>query len=177
MQPNDNANMQNSHVAGAAVGPLRRAVLVTMAVGLAVTLALSNTRTTRANDDEAAADLPEAACSNATLHGDYASTLTGTVFAGPNQIVLRGVVMNHFDGHGNSTQVDFVTHNGVPESSDWRPATGTYQINPDCTGTREIHFADGEPPLHVRIVVADHGRRFEAALENAAVGGSATKVR
>ena len=85
--------------------------------------------------------------------------------------------MTHFDGHGNFSQVDFVTVNGVPEMSDWRPATGTYEVNPDCTGTSAINFNDGSPSLNGRFVVVDGGRQIMGIVEGIATGGIGIKVR
>jgi hypothetical protein len=52
-------------------------------------------------------------------------------------LALAGIVKTTYDGKGNFTQVDAVGINGniVPG---WRPGTGTYSVNPDCTGTATI---------------------------------------
>jgi hypothetical protein len=152
---------------------LRPAIPVALAVGLASTLALGTVWSVTADND----DDGQARCSNQTLRGDYGFAIGGTIFAGPNQILLRGVAMTHFDGHGNSSQVDFATRNGVPMSTDWRPATGTYEINPDCTGTAEISPSDGSPTLHLRLVVVDRGRQILTVVETAGTGSTGIKVR
>jgi hypothetical protein len=119
------------------------------AVGLALALATSGTPALRADDDG-----PKT-CSNRTLRGDYGFTIGGTILppSPAPALLLRGLALTRFDGHGNFSQVDFVTVNGAPSRTDWRPATGTYDVNPDCTGTAEINFPDGPPTLHL------HGRR------------------
>ena len=55
---------------------------------------------------------------------------------GPN-LTLRTLVLAHFDGEGNINEVDHVVLNGTPPAAqdEWRPSTGTYTINPDCTGS------------------------------------------
>jgi hypothetical protein len=83
--------------------------------------------------------------------------------------------MTHFDGHGNLSQVDFVTINGGPSGSEWRPGTGTYEVNPDCTGTAEIHFTDGQPTVNLRMVVVGGGRQVMNIVEGNATG--ATGIR
>jgi hypothetical protein len=120
--------------------------------------------------------LSQPRCSNRTLHGSYAFNIDGTIVAGPNRLLLRGLAMTQFDGDGNLTQVDFTTINGVPAGTDWRPATGTYEINPDCTGAIEIVPSDASPTLRLRMVVADHGRTIYNIVEGNPTGATGTKV-
>ena len=105
-----------------------------------------------------ASSSPQARCSNRTLHGSYALNIDGTIIAGPNRLLLRGVAMREFDGRGNVSQVDFTTINGAPAGTEWRSGSGTYELNPDCTGTMGIIQSDGSPTLRLRLVVANHGR-------------------
>ena len=110
-------------------------------------------------------------CSNDTLKGDYGFSIEGTILAGtPNAFLVRGVAMTHFDGHGNLSQVDFTTRNGVPLTPDWRPAAGTYGINPDCTGTAQIIQGDGTPTVNLRLVVVDRGREVRTIVVGNATG-------
>src|SRR6476619_774551 len=51
-------------------------------------------------------------CSNRTLRGSYGFAIDGTIIAGPNRLLLRGLAMTEFDGRGSLTQVDFTTNNG-----------------------------------------------------------------
>jgi hypothetical protein len=116
-------------------------------------------------------------CSNRTLSGDYGFSIDGTILAGtPNAILLRGVAMTRFDGHGNLSQVDFATRNGVPIAPDWRPAAGTYEINADCTGTAQIIPADGSPTLNLRLVVVDRGREVRTTVVGNATGSVGIRV-
>ena len=50
-------------------------------------------------------------CSNRTLRGNYAFNIDGTIVAGTNRLLLRGLAMTQFDGRGNLSQVDFTTIN------------------------------------------------------------------
>lgn len=112
-----------------------------------------------------------ARCTDRTIRGDYGFSIEGTILAGtPNAFLLRGVAMTRFDGEGNLSQVDFTTRNGVPMSADWRPATGTYVVNPDCTGTAEIVQSDGTPTVRLRLVVVDHGREIRTVVVGNASG-------
>jgi hypothetical protein len=108
---------------------------------------------TRFRDDER--------CTNRSLHGKYAFAIEGLFVDAPTPLPLRGVAMTHFDGRGNLSQVDHVVFNGTPPPLDWTPATGTYNINPDCTGEAEI-IIPGSPfsPVILRLVVADNGTQI-----------------
>ncbi len=96
------------------------------------------------------------ACSNATIHGSYAFTIHGTVFL-PNgaTLLIDGLAKTTFDGNGNLTQLDAVATNGnVPPG--WRLSTGTYSLQPNCTGTMTVTNGD-QPLLHLQIIVAQSG--------------------
>lgn len=105
----------------------------------------------------------QAACSNATLDDDYAFTISGQVLAPPPAAgPVTGVALTHFDGQGNMTQIDHVVHNGVLPVEEWRPGSGPYQVNADCTGWMTIKPeptvpADGSPELKVVFVVSKNG--------------------
>jgi hypothetical protein len=144
-----------------------------MAIGLAGILALGLGRSVRAHDD----DDDGGRCSNRTLRGDYGFDIGGTILAGPKAGPLRGVAMTHFDGHGGLSQVDFVTNNGVPASTDWRPATGSYDLDANCTGSAQLNFSDGSPTLHLRLVVVRGGREIRTIVLGNATGSTGIKVR
>src|SRR5208282_5210098 len=61
-------------------------------------------------------------CSNATLKGDYAFTVSGTIWVTDAQGILEavqrdGIAMTHFDGIENLSQVDYVLsgYNNLPK--------------------------------------------------------------
>ena len=118
----------------------------------------------------------QAPCSNHTLRGSYALNIDGTIIAGPNRLLLRGVAIRQFDGRGNMSQVDFTTINGAPAGTEWRSGSGTYELNSDCTGTMEIIQSDGSPTLRLRLVVGDHGRTTYDISEGNSTGATGTKV-
>ena len=124
-------------------------------------------------------------CSNATLTGDYAFTVSGKIFLPSGIIVEReGVAMTHFDGTGNLSQVDFVLSSpnaGPPPGTApvdpitgfHTQETGTYAVHSDCTGTFTIHF----PPfttstggsisgaiIVVKFVLSDGGRSIHTVV-------------
>ena len=96
------------------------------------------------------------ACSNETIRGSYAFTIHGQVFL-PNgfTLLIDGLAKQTFDGKGNLTQVDAVATNGNLAPG-WRPGTGTYSVNPDCTGTQTI-VIENMPDLHLQFIVAQSG--------------------
>jgi hypothetical protein len=152
--------------------PFVRAIPVVMAMGLALSLGLSTARDVNANGSRHRRE-----CGNDTLRGDYGFSIDGQILAGPRTGLLRGVAMTHFDGDGDLSQVDFTTINGIPTGTDWRPATGTYDINPDCTGTAQLNFTDGSPSLHLRLVVVDDGQEVRTIVQGNATGSVGIKVR
>ena len=112
------------------------------------------------------------ACSNATLRGNYAFAITGQIIApAPAAGLVSGVARTYFDGTGNLQQVDHVVHNGVPPQEDWRPGSGTYSINADCTGWMTItpqptNPADNGAELKLYIVVTENGRKIQTVVSS-----------
>jgi hypothetical protein len=160
----------------------KTALELAMTAGFALLLTLSGPQGARADeprgDAETADDASDShdACSERTLRGDYAFAIDGTILAGPSPLLLRGVAMTHFDGRGNLHQVDFVTLNGIASGTDWRPATGTYEVDADCTGKMQLNPA-GAPPLNLRLVVGDGGRQLWTVVIGNATGSVGTRVR
>jgi hypothetical protein len=82
-------------------------------------------------------------CSNADLKGDY-----GFSFHGTNLGLKVGMVMVgkfNADGQGNLKGTESQSVNGKVARG---PFTGTYVVNPDCTGSAEITFM---PPNAERV--------------------------
>jgi len=97
------------------------------------------------------------ACSNSTIQGSYAFTIHGTLFLpSGSTLVVDGIDKVTFDGKGNFTQVDAVAMNGHLDAPGWRPGTGTYSVNPDCTGTSTI-VIPGSPDVHTQFIVSQSG--------------------
>jgi len=121
-------------------------------------------------------------CSNSTLKGDYAFTVSGQIFNQNGTFTqVNGVAMTNFDGEadaqgkGSLTQVDFIVSNppllGPPPPTD--PLTGfrtqesgTYQVFPDCTGKATINFPPLQHGLVIQItfVLSNQGRKIHAVV-------------
>ena len=72
-------------------------------------------------------------CTNATLKGDYSYVQNGTVVGeGP----FASLGFTRFDGEGGLTTIEFTSRNGMiaPDPEPVIFGSGTYQVNPDCTG-------------------------------------------
>ena len=101
------------------------------------------------------------ACSNLTIKGTYAFTIHGTVFLpGGFTLLIDGLAKTTFDGNGNITQLDAVAANGNVAPG-WRVSTGTYSVNPDCTGSFTITNGD-QPPIDAQFIVAQAGNTIHA---------------
>lgn len=76
-----------------------------------------------------------------------------------------GVAITRFDGEGNLSQVDSVVIGGS-QVADFThpPASGTYSVNSNCTGTFTIEFRDGRPPVTVDFVVVDYGWEIDTVV-------------
>jgi hypothetical protein len=121
----------------------------------------------------------ERGCSNATLRGAYAFAVDGAFVGAPTPLLLKGVAMTQFDGHGNVTQVDHIVFNGAPPPEDWTPATGRYHLNADCTGEMELDIP-GSPfsPVILRLSVGANGTHINTVVSKPgyAVSSTGTKV-
>ena len=151
---------------------LPRAIALMTATGLAAAFTLGAPERVTANGDGRGRE-----CNESTLRGDYGFAIDGQILAGPKAGLLRGVAMTHFDGEGGLSQVDFTTINGIPTGTDWRPGTGSYEINADCTGKAQISFTDGSPTLKLRLVVTDRGDQVRTIVEGNATGSLGVRVR
>ena len=95
-------------------------------------------------------------CNNATIRGTYAYTIHGQVFIqnGPT-LFINGLARSTFDGEGNITELDAIAVNGNMAPG-WAYNTGTYSVNPNCTGT--ITVTNGTQPLvHLQFVIGQSG--------------------
>jgi hypothetical protein len=123
-----------------------------------------------------AASPPQAAaCSNASLKGQYGQTISGQILPG-NAVVLpqNGVAMTNFDGNGKFTQVDFVVIDGTNQSSKFQVGeTGTYKVNSDCTGSARINYKGNDGSwIDLELVVVNQGREFRTVVSSLYQGGN-----
>jgi len=130
----------------------------------------------------AQAQVPNMGCSNATLNGDYAFGVqgeyvgildsSGTVHPFDPPIPINGVVMQHFNGAGHFTQVDFFMQDGMvrpgaPISTGFDGSeSGPYIVNPDCTGNFEIDVGSGPTGtvVNVMFVLAQQGSQMHGVV-------------
>jgi len=89
-----------------------------------------------------------------------------------------GVALTHFDGKGNLTQVDHVVVNGMPPPAEWTFGSGTYSVNPDCTGTAQINIP-GNPlaPVKLHFVVVKQGKEIRTVVEANAVTSIGIRIQ
>jgi hypothetical protein len=116
-------------------------------------------------------------CTDSTIRGTYAFTIHGQIFTPNGPILIDGIAKTTFDGEGNLTQVDAVAQNGLIGQV-WRPGTGTYNVNADCTGTMTV-ANPGQPTLHLAIVVSVAGEQIHTVVADTgvAVTSDAERVR
>lgn len=106
---------------------------------------------------------------NGTYHGTYLISGTGTI-VGVTTLPVAAVGEVTFDGQGKSVATYTVSVNG----SVFRgvTVTGTYTVNPDCTGTHEE--SDGS---HYDFVVSPDGNTASWIRTDAGTVLSGTEVR
>lgn len=107
-----------------------------------------------------AAKAVDRGCSDATLRGTYSDQDTGTIVGvGP----FAGVNVDSFDGKGHITISGISSLNGSVSPG---VETGTYKVNPDCTGTYTVSgggftidafFVIDEAGNELKIVITDPG--------------------
>jgi hypothetical protein len=103
-----------------------------------------------------------AGCTNPTIKGSYAFTIHGQILTPNGPLLVDCIARTTFDGTGNLTQVDAVAINGhIPLV--WRPGTGTYTVNSDCTGTMTVS-SPGQPTLHLAILVSQSGNHIHTVV-------------
>ena len=125
--------------------------------------------TARADDEDTKV------CTNHTLHGEYGFALEGEIL-GPG-LQFRGVVMQHYDGKGSFTQVDHIVVNGVPPAEEWTPGSGTYAVNPNCTGSAVINVP-GNPlsRINLHFGVVKQGKEIHQVVDANVVTAVGNKV-
>jgi len=147
-----------------------------MHVMIACAFAAVSSSVWAANDDRGDRD-GDKHCSNHTLHGNYGLTIEGLLAIPGPGIQLRGVVLQDYDGNGHITQVDHVVIDGAPPSEAWRPGTGTYSVNADCTGTATLTIPSSPgPPLVLYFVVTKEGREIRQVVDGNAIIATGEKV-
>jgi hypothetical protein len=137
---------------------LSHALLVAGVVGLLAAFALSVPWGVAAQDTGGGR-----ACSERTLHGDYGLVGTGLRGLGPGASeTFATVSMVTYDGLGGFSAIG-ISHGQVTGVREGLPVTGTYFVNPDCTGGQTTNIP-GVPPLEDRFVIVDNGREVRTVV-------------
>lgn len=147
---------------------------ISIALMLTLCLTLTSASIAVAQSNSQTAPRGHRVCSNRTISGNYGFQIEGTLL-GPN-LPLRTLAMQYFDGVGSLTTVDHVVVDGNPPAEEWRPGTGTYSVNPDCTGAGSIDVGPGNPPLNFHFLVVDNGRQILLIVDGAAIRGVGYRV-
>jgi hypothetical protein len=102
-------------------------------------------------------------CGTHTLHGNYGLTGTGVRGLGPGASeTFATISMVTYDGLGGFSAIG-VSHGQVTGVREGLPVTGTYYVNPDCTGGQAT-IIPGVPPLEDRFVIVDNGREVRTVV-------------
>jgi hypothetical protein len=83
---------------------------------------------------------PGATCSEATLQGTYRFDYDGYQVSGNTLVPFSLEGYEVYDGNGNVSGVATTTENGQIVGRN-EPFSGTYNVNPNCTGT--VTYTDG----------------------------------
>lgn len=105
------------------------------------------------------ANADDKGCTNLSLSGTFAVTTTGYGVAAPDPVgpAFAQVSMQTFDGNGGTSNAGMSNANGkVGQANN----TGTYTVNPDCTGTFTLSVAQGHSTWF--FVISDNWNEIRA---------------
>jgi hypothetical protein len=130
---------------------MKRTTIAKALIATAMTLALGIVPKVQAEDG----------CSNATLNGTYGFRAVGTLVPLPPPALIAIVGTQTFDGNGGFTGSQMVSINGnLPVPPLPSNIAGTYQVNPDCTGTFSFQPFPGVTD-HFFFVIDDNRKEFQ----------------
>ena len=120
---------------------------------------------------------PQAACSLATLKGNYGFRSSGFNTENPGEFFpTASVAMFTYDGAGN---VSGIVYFKAPPGFLKVTTKGTYKVNPNCTGSitqKVIEFPD-RPPGHIALVIVHGGDEYFAVSKDTGPVSSAIGKR
>ena len=111
-----------------------------------------------------AANAQNKVCSTAALKGTFVHTASGFVTSPGMAAPFAGVGTDTFDGNGHFAGAATVSINGNPIPL---TETGTYKVNPDCTGTYTAF--SGAASTTAFFVITDSGNEIQAICTDAGV--------
>jgi hypothetical protein len=117
--------------------------------------------------DQTVSDQRRATCSNASLQGSFGFTSAGTLFALPAPFAgpFGEIGRQTFDGKGNTEGTATLSANGnIVKGVNWQ---GTYEVNPDCTGSMTIFILPFGSTADLDFVIDDDGAELRAIVTGA----------
>ena len=126
-----------------------------------------------------AGDQDSRPCTNRILQGDYGYAADGVLIGTPglpSEAQFRSIGVIHFDGKGHLTWVEHTVINGTLVVPDGAQASGTYTINPDCSGTTVVNTPNSPVPLNQHIVIVKRGREVHTLLDSSAIASVMNKI-
>jgi len=117
-------------------------------------------------------------CSNRTLFGNYGWSSQGQVLPAPGvALPFTSTGVANFDGKGNVSWLEHTVVNGEQLGADWTPSTsGTYTVNPDCTGKMVATTPNSPVPLNIFFSLVQQGKQFYTVANGHAISGVYTRV-
>jgi hypothetical protein len=108
-------------------------------------------------------------CSDASLQGSFGFTSSGTLIALPAPLAgpFTEIGRQTFDGTGNTDATATLSANGNIVSG--ATLQGTYQVNPDCTGSMTLFALPIAVTSHVDFVIDDDGAELRAIITDAGI--------
>lgn len=115
-------------------------------------------------------------CDEESLQGPYGYRATATVHVPPGSptIVAYPAAVGRFvaDGEGGLTGHDVSNVSGIASP---RTTTGTYTVDPDCTGLMEIAFTPGAPVTFFFVIV-DKGDELRMITKTPSIRGTVEAI-
>jgi hypothetical protein len=145
---------------------------VGVAMAVTVAVALSATWGVAAQNDGPGGGV----CGAHTLKGDYRLVSSGVrgLGAGGSE-TFATISMVTYDGRGTFSATG-ASHGAMTGVRGGVPVTGTYYVNPDCTGGETTNIP-GLPPLEDNFVIVDNGREVRTVVVSPATTIATANLR
>jgi hypothetical protein len=152
-----NSTLEGVHrIIRSAFVPSRAAAVAALAILAAVAVSIPR-------GVSAQADAGGRTCGLHTLRGDYGLIGSGVRGLGPGAAeTFATVSMVTYDGQGGFTALG-VSHGATTGVRAGLPVSGSYYVNPDCTGGQTTNIP-GVPPLEDSFVIVDNGREVRTVV-------------
>jgi hypothetical protein len=114
-------------------------------------------------------------CSQASLHGSFGFTSTGTLLALPPGLAgaFAEIGRQTFDGRGNTDATATLSANGHINHVTFE---GTYEVNADCTGSMTLVVSPLGVTVPLDFVIDDDGTELRAITTGNREGNVETRV-